>query len=126
MWLCTQMTQHFLKTPAAKSLKLATVLRMTDDQARAVFQKIRWAETDGEPVCPVCGCVESYYLATQRRWKCKGCAKQYSLTSGTIFHSRKLEVRNILAAIAIFTNGAKGYSALQLSRDMGHDYKPAS
>lgn len=120
------MTQHFLKTPAAKSLKLATVLRMTDDQARAVFQKIRWAETDGAPVCPVCGCVESYYLATQRRWKCKGCAKQYSLTSGTIFHSRKLEVRNILAAIAIFTNGAKGYSALQLSRDMGHDYKPAS
>jgi hypothetical protein len=47
------------------------------------------------------------------------------LTSGTIFHSRKLKLRDILGAIAIFTNGAKGYSALQLSRDLSCDYKSA-
>jgi transposase-like protein len=117
------MAQHFLHSPAARTLKLATVLRMTEEQAREAFKAMRWVDTDGEPVCPVCGCCESYYLATQRRWKCKGCSKQYSLTSGTIFANRKMEVRNILAAIAIFTNGAKGYSALQLSRDLGHDYK---
>lgn len=34
-------------------------------------------------------------------------------------------MRDILAAIAIFINGAKGYSALQLSRDLGVDYKTA-
>jgi hypothetical protein len=45
------------------------------------------------------------------------------MTSCTIFHSRKLKLRDILGAIAIFTNGAKGYSALQLSRDLGCDYK---
>ncbi|RYY85523.1 MAG: IS1595 family transposase [Chitinophagaceae bacterium] len=117
------MATHFLKTPGARSLKLAQVLRMTEDEARETFKAIRWAETDGEPVCPVCGCLEHYYLGTQRRWKCKGCGKQFSLTSGTIFHSRKMEVRNILAAIAIFTNGVKGHAALQLSRDLGHDYK---
>lgn len=117
------MATHFLKTPGARSLKLAQVLRMTEEEARETFKAIRWAETDGEPVCPVCGCLEHYYLATQRRWKCKGCGKQFSLTSGTIFHSRKMEVRNILAAIAIFTNGVKGHAALQLSRDLGHDYK---
>jgi transposase-like protein len=117
------MTQHFLHTPAARSLKLAKVLRMSEDEARDAFRLIRWAETDGEPVCPTCGCLEHYYLATQKRWKCRACHKQFSLTSGTIFASRKMEVRNILAAIAIFTNGAKGYSALQLSRDLGHDYK---
>ncbi len=117
------MATHFLKSPGARSLKLAHVLRMTEEEARETFKAIRWAETDGEPVCPVCGCLEHYYLATQRRWKCRGCAKQFSLTSGTIFHSRKMEVRNILAAIAIFTNGVKGHAALQLSRDLGHDYK---
>lgn len=117
------MATHFLKTPGARSLKLAQVLRMTEEQAREAFKAIRWAETDGEPVCPVCGCLEHYWLATQRRWKCRGCGKQFSLTSGTIFHSRKMEVRNILAAIAIFTNGVKGHAALQLSRDLGHDYK---
>jgi ISXO2-like transposase domain len=36
-----------------------------------------------------------------------------------------LKLRDILGAIAIFTNGAKGYSALQLSRDLSCDYKSA-
>jgi hypothetical protein len=34
------------------------------------------------------------------------------------FMGGSLQVRDILAAIAIFINGAKGYSALQLSRDL--------
>lgn len=113
------MATHFLKSPVAKTLTLANVLRMSEEDAREAFKAIRWADTDSEPVCPICGCLEHYYLATQRRWKCKGCGKQFSLTSGTVFHSRKMEIRNILAAIAIFTNGVKGYSALQLSRDLG-------
>jgi hypothetical protein len=40
-------------------------------------------------------------------------------------HSRKLAVNDILVAIAVFINGAKGYSALQLSRDLSIDYKTA-
>ncbi len=119
------MSQHFLLSPAAKTLSLKKVLRMSEDQARTAFRNIRWADTDGEPVCPSCGCFESYDLKTRRVYKCKGCGKQYSITSGTIFHGRKLEVRDLLAAIAIFINGAKGYSALQLSRDLDVDYKTA-
>jgi transposase-like protein len=58
-------------------------------------------------------------------WRCKACPCQFSLTSGTIFASRKLSFRDILAAIAIFANGAKGHSALQLSRDLNVQYKTA-
>lgn len=119
------MAQHFLLSPAAKTLSLVKVMRMSDTEARSAFRKVRWSETDGEPVCPVCGCCDSYDLKTRQVYKCKGCGKQYSITSGTIFHSRKLAVRDILAAIAIFINGAKGYSALQLSRDLSVDYKTA-
>ena len=119
------MAQHFLLSPAAKTLSLVKILRMTDKAAREAFQKIRWTDTDGEPVCPECGCVEHYDLKSRPVWKCKGCGKQFSVTSGTIFHSRKLAVRDILAAIAVFINGAKGYSALQLSRDLAVDYKTA-
>jgi hypothetical protein len=39
--------------------------------------------------------------------------------------SRKLPLRDILAAIAIFVNSAKGHSALQLSRDLDVQYKTA-
>lgn len=119
------MSQHFLLSPAAKTLSLAKVMRMTDEAARTAFRKVRWSETEGEPVCPECGCTECYDLKTRQVYKCKACYKQYSITSGTIFHSRKLAVRDILAAIAVFVNGAKGYSALQLSRDLSIDYKSA-
>lgn len=96
---------------------------MSEDEARVAFRSIRWADTDGEPVCPVCGCCDHFEIKTRGTFKCKACAKQFSITSDTIFANRKMPVRNILAAIAIFTNGVKGYSALQLSRDLGHDYK---
>ena len=117
------MAQHFLLSPAAKTLSLAKVLRMTDEQAAQAFCAIRWHETGGKPVCPECEGMDHYDLKSRPVWKCKGCSKQFSMTSGTVFHSRKLKLRDILGAIAIFTNGAKGYSALQLSRDLGCDYK---
>lgn len=117
------MAQHFLLSPAAKTLSLAKVLRMSDEQAAESFRAIRWHETNGAPVCPECGGLDHYDLKNRPVWKCKACKKQFSMTSGTVFHSRKMKVRDILGAIAIFTNGAKGYSALQLSRDLGCDYK---
>jgi transposase-like protein len=45
------------------------------------------------------------------------------VTSGTIFAGRKMPIRDYLLAIAIFVNGAKGHSALQLSRDLDCQYK---
>jgi hypothetical protein len=39
--------------------------------------------------------------------------------------NRKRPIRDYLLAIAIFVNGAKGHSALQLSRDLGCQYKTA-
>ena len=119
------MAQHFLLSPAAKTLSLAKVLRMSDEDAKSSFRALRWASTDGEPVCPKCGCLDHSDLKRPDYWQCKGCKYQFSMTSGTIFHSRKLSVRDILGAIAIFTNGAKGYSALQLSRDLCITYKAA-
>ena len=119
------MSVHFLLSPEAKTLSLAKVMRMSEKQARKAFQNIRWSETDGNPVCPKCGGHEHYDLKTRQVFKCKACHKQFSITSGTIFSSRKMAVRDILAAIAIFINGAKGYSALQLSRDLTIDYKSA-
>lgn len=50
---------------------------------------------------------------------------QYSVTSGTIFGSRKLAFTDLLAAIVIFANAVKGISALQLSRDLDVQHKTA-
>ena len=119
------MAQHFLLSAAARSLSLATVARMSDEEAWNAFRLIRWSDTQGEPVCPRCGCLDSYAYKTRKVFRCRGCSHQFTVTSGTIFASRKMPIRDYLLAIAIFVNGAKGHSALQLSRDLDCQYKSA-
>lgn len=119
------MSQHFLLSAKARTLSLASILRMSDDEAHSRFQAIRWADNGGEPFCPRCEFTGIYTYAARRIWKCKGCGHQFSVTSGTIFASRKLPVRDYLAAICIFVNSVKGVSALQLGRDLDIQYKSA-
>src|SRR3954452_10962377 len=117
---------HVLNMPAARSLSIAQVLRLSDEEAFAVFQRVRFAANDGKPLCSACGCVQVYTLAKPpTRWKCSTCRKKFSVTSGTIFHSRKLAIRDYLAIVALFANGVKGTSALQMSRTMNVNPKSA-
>jgi len=119
------MSQHFLLSAKARTLSLAKVMRLTDEEAYETFKAVRWADNGGKAACAKCGSVEVYEYKSRRIFKCKGCTAQFSVTSGTIFASRKMPVRDLLAAIAIFVNGAKGHSALQLSRDLDCQYKTA-
>jgi transposase-like protein len=120
------MPQHFLISPAARSLSIAQVLRLSDEEAFATFKRVRFAANGGEPFCPHCGVAKVYTLSeTPIRWKCAGCRKKFSVTSGTIFHSRKLSIRDYLAVIALFCNGVKGHAALRMSRDMNINPKSA-
>jgi len=106
------MAQHFLLSSAARTLSLGAIMRMSEDEAHARFVAIRWADNGGEAFCPRCDCTAVYAYAARRIWKCKACQHQFSVTSGTIFASRKLTIRDYLAAIAIFVNAVKGISAL--------------
>ena len=119
------MPQHFLLSKAARTLSLSKVARMSDSEAFDAFRMIRWASTEGEAVCPHCGCLGAYFLKGRGIWRCKCCVRQFSLTSGTLFASRKLPIVTYLLAVAIFVNGAKGHSALQMSRDLDCQYKSA-
>ncbi len=95
------MSQHFLLTAAARALSLKGIMRMSDDQAHDTFTAIRFADNGGAAFCPRCQYTAVYTYATRRIWKCKACQHQFSVTSGTIFASRKLAIRDYLAAIAI-------------------------
>lgn len=119
------LAQHFLLSAEARTLTLGSVFRMGDDEAHQIFCKMRWPETDGKAVCPKCGCAETYDIKTRRRFKCMACHHQFSVTSGTIFASRKLPFTTLLAAIVMFVHGAKGKAALHVSRDLDVQYKTA-
>jgi len=116
-------SQHYLLSAKARTLSLTSIMRLTDDEAHATFRAIRWADNGGEPFCPHCDCTAIYGFATRNIWKCKACNHQFSVTSGTIFSSRKLPIRDYLASVCIFVNAVKGVSALQLGRDLDIQYK---
>lgn len=119
------MTTNFKLKAAARTLSLKDCYAMGEDGAYALFRKLRWPETDGAPVCPKCGHGAAYEITTRRKFKCKACHAQFSVTSGTIFASHKLPFTDMLAAIAILANAAKGLSAMQLSRDLDVQHKTA-
>jgi transposase-like protein len=118
-------SQHFLLSAQARTLDLKRVARMSEEEGWEAFVKIRFAENDGRPFCPRCACSALYTIKTRRKWLCKACNFQFSVTSGTLFASHKLAFRDILFAIALWANGAKGISALQLARDLNVQPKTA-
>ena len=120
------MAQHFLLTSAARTLSLASVMRMSDSEVERVFVRLRWSDNDGKAFCPHCGCLIVYSCRRPNgapRWRCKACRKDFSVTSGTLFASHKLLLKAYLLAIAIFCNEVKGKSMLAMSRDLGVQYK---
>ncbi len=117
--------QHFLLSAEARSFSLMQIFRMSDDQAFDMFKKARWSETNGEAVCGECGSASNYWLKTRKQWRCKDCNHTFSVTSGTLFSNHKLPLTTYLAAIALYSNCAKGMSALQMSRDLDVQYKTA-
>ena len=119
------MAQHFLLSAQSRTMSLKDIYKAGEDKAYEMFCQMRWPETQGEPICPVCGCVEIYNITTRRRFKCAACYKQFSVTSGTIFANRKMDFTDLLAAIFMFVNGAKGKSAVQMSRELNTQYKTA-
>lgn len=119
------MAQHFLLSAASRTLSLKEIYKGGEEAAYATFRKLRWPSTNGKAVCPRCGSVETYDIPTRRKFKCAACHHQFSVTSGTIFASRKMAFVDLLAAICLFVNGSKGMSSVQFSRDLDCQYKTA-
>jgi transposase-like protein len=86
------------------------------------ISKMRWPNG---PVCPKCGHGEHYYLATQKRWKCKKCAKQFSVKVGTIFEDSPISLDKWLVALWMLVNCKNGISSYEVGRALGLTQKSA-
>ena len=99
---------------------------MKEEDAYRWFMRARWPSTKGVPCCPTCGVIGSYAIR-RRRFRCKedACRKEFSVTSGTILHSRKLDFRTLVIAFALSAHSAKGLAALLAKREMAVAYSTA-
>lgn len=106
-------------------MNLSEISKLTEDEARALLENIRWA---GKPVCPHCGCQnDKVYKVLENRgkkiraglWHCPDCDKQFTVTVGTVMEQSHIPIRTWLMAFAIMCASKKGVSALQLQRQLG-------
>lgn len=103
--------------------------RLTEDEARAILEAIRWPNG---PVCPHCGATAVTRLQAKSEKvrdgviQCNGCRKQFTVTVGTVMERSHITLRQWVQAFHSICSHKKGVSALQLQRNLGlHTYRAA-
>ena len=91
---------------------------------------IDWLETarwHGKPVCPHCSGDENISKPASKSntyWH-KDCRNHFTVKTGTVMHSSKTDTRNWMVAIYYYITARKGISAVQLSKELGVQYRTA-
>ncbi len=105
-----------------KTLQQAIRYFADDQVCIDTIAKLRWPNG---PICPACDGTEHYYLKTQKRWKCKKCAKQFSVKVGTIFEDSPISLDKWLVGLWMLVNCKNGISSYEIGRDLGLTQKSA-
>ena len=88
----------------------------SEEACLAYLERLRWPQ---EFVCPACGVSQLPYRSSRARLMCRACARQSTVTAGTIFDKTRTPLRVWLAAAWYLTNQKQGVSALGLQRVLG-------
>jgi transposase-like protein len=96
----------------------------TEAQCAATLQEARWP--DGFR-CPRCGSAAHGVIRDDRakRFQCKACRHQTTLTAGTVMEATKLPLTTWFLAIYLLSQAKTGLSALALKRQLGVSYPTA-
>lgn len=109
-----------------KGLSLRQFLRLygTEEQCEAALEKARWP--DGFR-CPRCDGHEHglVYGRRLKRYQCRTCGHQATLTAGTIMQATKLPLTTWFQAFYLIGQAKTGISSLELSRHLGVNYDTA-
>ena len=99
---------------------LSEVAKLTEDQARAYLEGLRWP--DG-PYCPHCGGFDHTRLNGKKHRlgaiQCNDCRQQYTVTVGSVMESSKIPLTKWVLGFHLMCSSKKGISALQLQRELG-------
>ncbi len=101
-----------------------------EDTAVEFLEDMRW---EREPSCPRCGDVDVYMMKDRKTgerssrylWRCRGCARQFTVRIGTIMEDSRIPMRHWCFAFWAACSSKKGVSALQIKRQTGLTYKSA-
>ena len=75
--------------------------------------------------CPRCDHDQAYLIASRRKYQCKRCGHQTTVTANTIFHKTRKPLRDWFWAIYLVATRTTGSSARQIQYDLGLSYPTA-
>jgi transposase-like protein len=119
------MVMHYSRNKDNREFTLYQLAQLTEEEAWEIFKRCRFGDKE-RFACPECGAIEKHwYIKTRRQWHCKHCSHRFSVTSGTVFHNRKLSFSKLLWILFAFITGLQGANANELPSDIGITYKTA-
>jgi transposase-like protein len=114
-----------MATVSAPKTLLEAVTYFADEDVALAFVAGLHPGWENGPICPRCQSDKVGFLATRRLWKCKGCAKQFSVKVGTIFEDSPISLTKWLPAMWQIVNCKNGISSYELARALGVTQKTA-
>ena len=111
------------KTTFPESLSEAIIYFADPENALSFMSALRWS--DGKAQCPRCESTNAGFLATRRLWKCRDCAKQFSVKAGTVFEDSPLGLDKWLPAVWLIVNAKNGISSCEIGRALKVTQKTA-
>jgi transposase-like protein len=96
----------------------------TEEQCEAALEQTRWPNGFR---CPRCGEQEHglVYGRRHRRYQCRSCRHQTTVTAGTIMEATKLPLTKWFQAFYLVGDAKTGISSLSLMRKLGVNYRTA-
>ena len=113
---------EFKKRIRIISVKEFRIKFSTEENCLDYLAKLRWPNGF---VCPKCQNQESYRQAERGFYRCKACDNKVSVIAGTVFHSTNLRLTDWFWAIYRMAQDKKGFSAMQLMKEIDVAYPTA-
>jgi transposase-like protein len=97
-------------------------LDATEERCRAYLELVRWP--DGV-LCPRCESHEVGRIESRKKFYCRSCRYQFSVTAQTIFHNSHLPLWKWFLTIFLMLQSEAGFPANRLVDLLGGSYKTA-
>lgn len=98
-----------------------------ETKAREYFESIRWPNG---PICAHCGGTDRVYRLEGKSHRpglfhCNDCSGSFTVTTGSVMESSHIPLTKWALGFRLYAASKKGFSANQLSRQLGITYKSA-
>ena len=111
-----------MRTKKEMSLKKYLELYSSEEACRECLYDHKWP--NGYE-CPKCGGQECYYISTRKKYQCKRCKHQTSVTANTIMHRSHLPLTTWFLAFYFVACDKRGISAVALAGKVEVSYETA-